>query len=190
MHPTLLYWIAAFLTNRQQAVRIGGNLSDGKTLKRGVPQGTKLGVILFTVMTNKMLSDWRLRIKFVDDTSALEIIPTNSISLLNTAVSDIHKFAVAHNMKQNVMKCFLNKHCVSTEATLFEKRTPERMSSSSQIENFILNYSCSMDHEKCPRPAPLAKNRPGPYIAGGGGEEGESGGGGQLPPPRKLNVFY
>ena len=76
-----------------------------QTLKRGVPQGTKLGVILFTVMTNKLLSDWRLRIKYVDDTSALEIIPRNSPSLLNVVASDIHNFAIAHNMRLNPTKC-------------------------------------------------------------------------------------
>lgn len=67
-HPMLLKWIATFLTNRQKAVRIGG------TLKGGVPQGTKLGVIFFTVMTNNLLSDWHLRIKFVADTTALDYI--------------------------------------------------------------------------------------------------------------------
>ena len=77
VHPVLLKWIATFLTNRQQAVRIGGTL-DWRTLKEGAPQRTKLGVIHFTVMTNKLLSDWRLRIKFVDDTTALEIVPRNS----------------------------------------------------------------------------------------------------------------
>lgn len=61
-HPATLTWIAAFLTNQKQAVRIGGTLHDGKTLKGGVPQGTKLGVFLFTVLTNNLLSDWRLRI--------------------------------------------------------------------------------------------------------------------------------
>ena len=35
--------------------------SDWLILKGGVPQGTKLGVILFTVMTNKLLSDQRHR---------------------------------------------------------------------------------------------------------------------------------
>ena len=58
----ILTWIAAFLTNQKQAVRIGGTLYHLKTLKRGVPQGTKLGVFLFTVLTNNLLSDWRLRI--------------------------------------------------------------------------------------------------------------------------------
>ena len=90
VHPVLLSWILAFLTSRKQAVRIGRTLSDWLTLKGGVPQGTKLGVILFTIMTNKLLSDWQLRIKYVDDTSALEIIPRNSPSLLNVVASNIH----------------------------------------------------------------------------------------------------
>ena len=60
--PAILTWIAAFLTNQKQAVRIGGTLYHWKTLKRGVPQGTKLGVFLFRVLTNNLLSDWRLRI--------------------------------------------------------------------------------------------------------------------------------
>ena len=80
-------------------------LSDWLALKGGVPQGTKLGVILFTVMTNRLLSDWRLRIKYVDDTSALEIIPRNSPSVLNAVASDIHNFAIAHNMRLNPIKC-------------------------------------------------------------------------------------
>ena len=85
--PALLTWISSFLSNRQQAVRIGGILSDWKALKGGVLQEIKLGVILFTVMT------------------ALEITPRNSISRLNTVVSDVYYFAVAHNMKLNPIKC-------------------------------------------------------------------------------------
>ena len=105
VHPVLLSWIAAFLTSRKQAVRIGRTLSDWLTLKGGVPQGTKLGVILFTVMTNKLLSDWRLGIIYVDDTSALEIIPRNSPNVLNVVASDIHNFAIPHNMRLNPTKC-------------------------------------------------------------------------------------
>ncbi len=105
VHPALLAWISAFLFNRRQAVRIGNVLSQWKTLKGGIPQGTKLGVVLFMVMTNSLLTNWHLRTKFVDDTSALEIIPRNSISLLNFAVSDIHEFANEHKMKLNPKKC-------------------------------------------------------------------------------------
>ncbi len=44
--PVLIRWIAAFLTNRQQAVKIGDTTSEWRTVKGGIPQGTKLGVIL------------------------------------------------------------------------------------------------------------------------------------------------
>ena len=103
--PVLIRWIAAFLTNRRQAVKIGDTISEWRIVKGGIPQGTKLGVILFAVMTNGLIADWPLRIKFVDDTSALEILPRNSISLLNYVVTDIHEFASSHNMKLNPGKC-------------------------------------------------------------------------------------
>ena len=103
--PVLIRWIAAFLTNRQQAVKIGDTTSEWRTVKGGIPQGTKLGVTLFAVMTNGLIADWPLRIKFVDDTSALEILPRNSISLLNYVVTDIYEFASSHNMKLNPGKC-------------------------------------------------------------------------------------
>ena len=103
--PALISRIAAFLIDRQQAVRIGAILSDWKFLEGGVPLGTKLGVILFTIMINNLLADWHLRVKFVDDTSAMEILPRNSISLLNSIVFDIHKFSMDHNMRLNPIKC-------------------------------------------------------------------------------------
>ena len=56
-------------------------------------------------MTNNILADWHPRVKFVDDTSAIEMLPKNSISLLNSAVSDIHNFSVDHNMRLNPIKC-------------------------------------------------------------------------------------
>jgi hypothetical protein len=102
---TLLSWISAFLTDRTQAVRIDGVLSEWKHLRGGIPQGTKLGVILFNIMINDLLLDWNLRTKFVDDTIALEMIPRNSINLLDVAASMINDFAVSHNMKLNPAKC-------------------------------------------------------------------------------------
>ena len=89
--PALISWIAAFLTDREQA--------------ESMPQGTKLGVILFAIMTNNLSADWHLRVKFVDDMSATEILPRNSISLLNSIVSDIHKFSMDPNMSLNSIKC-------------------------------------------------------------------------------------
>ena len=41
----------------------------------GLLQGTKLGPLLFAVLVNNLLKNWHGRIKFVDDTTAFEIIP-------------------------------------------------------------------------------------------------------------------
>ena len=70
-------WIRAFLTERSQSVRIGIPCQFGNHPGE-VPQGTKLGVILFAVMTNNILRDWHLS-KFVDGTTALEILPRRGI---------------------------------------------------------------------------------------------------------------
>ena len=105
IHPALTNWVSAFLSNRMQAVRIAGVLSDWRCPNGGIPQGTKLGVILFSVMTNELLIEWRLRTKFVDDTTALEIIPRNSMSLTNIVADKVNDFAESNHMKLNPKKC-------------------------------------------------------------------------------------
>ena len=41
----------------------------------------------------------------MDDSSSIEILPRNSISLLNLALPDIHNFSMDHNMRPNPIKC-------------------------------------------------------------------------------------
>jgi hypothetical protein len=43
-----------------------------------------LGPLLFAVLINSLLKNWPGRIKFVDDTSALEIIPRRTRSRTRT----------------------------------------------------------------------------------------------------------
>ncbi|CAB4018851.1 Hypothetical predicted protein, partial [Paramuricea clavata] len=85
--------------------RIDHHIQMQELMELDIHPGTKLGVILFSVMTNKLISDWHLRTKFVDDTAALEIIPRNSISYLNHTVDELHQFSVNHYMSLNPLKC-------------------------------------------------------------------------------------
>jgi len=53
----LLPWIGSFLSNRQQCVRANGAMSDWMTITCGVPQGTKVGPVVFLAMVNDVADE-------------------------------------------------------------------------------------------------------------------------------------
>jgi hypothetical protein len=71
--PVFIRWIKSFLTSREQCVKIGSSTSSWKPVNGCLPQGIKLGPLLFAILVNSLLQDWNGRIKFVDDATALEI---------------------------------------------------------------------------------------------------------------------
>ena len=77
VHPCLLRWIASFLEGRSQLVRIAITSSPPCRLNGGIPQGTRLGPLLFVVMVNDLIRRWLPRAKFVDDLTVIEIILRN-----------------------------------------------------------------------------------------------------------------
>ena len=105
LHWSLLRWVACFLQGRAQVTHVGASVSAPLYLNGGIPQGTKLGPVLFAVMINDLVQSWGARIKFVDDLTVLEVVPRNSPSLLNVVVDDIDAFAVNNNMRLNPGKC-------------------------------------------------------------------------------------
>ena len=84
--PHLVRWIAAFLTNRNQRVRVGEALSPPIWLNGGTPQGTKLAPLLFGILVNRMASNCTNRVKYVDDATVVEFVPRLSLSYLNFTV--------------------------------------------------------------------------------------------------------
>ena len=102
---TLTLQVRSFLTSREKSVKIGSSTSSWKHVNGGLPQGTKLGALLFAILINPLLKDWNGRIKFVDDATALEIIPRCSPSLMPILVDEISLFASSRGMKLNSKKC-------------------------------------------------------------------------------------
>ena len=84
VHPCLLRWIASFLEGRSQVVRIATSSSPPRKLNGGIPQGTRLGPMLFAVMVNDLIRRWLPRAKFVNDLTVIEIIPRNVPSSYHT----------------------------------------------------------------------------------------------------------
>ncbi len=103
--PILLRWIASFLFQRRQRTKIGSVFSPWAHIHGGVPQGTKLGPILFVVMIND-LSVKCDGFKYVDDTS-LKHTDYNyeSSTTLQEATNDAFTWsAVTNHMKVNPKK--------------------------------------------------------------------------------------
>ena len=118
IHPVLINWIANFLTDRRQRKRIGPNYSCWRPINGGVPQGTKLGPLLFLIMVNDLkVSDDS--VKFVDDTTLWEIITSaqSSTSVLQAQISECSSWAAKNNMKLNPTKTKEIRVCFSTYDT-------------------------------------------------------------------------
>ena len=79
IHPLLLKWIAGFLLNRQQSVKIGDIISSPKSMKGAIPQGALMGMEAFC----EMIKDLELTLplyKYVDDSTVYDIVNRNEKS--------------------------------------------------------------------------------------------------------------
>ena len=106
-----LKWISSYLSGRQQKVKTDIGYSDWIHLKNGVPQGSILGPLLFTILLIDIGEYIRhfLYHLYADDvqiylSGKLVDIPT-LISNLNSDLSRIFSFLNANNLRLNIGKC-------------------------------------------------------------------------------------
>ena len=106
VHEAIVRWLGAVLVDRQQRVRINGQLSSLRLPCGGIPQSTRLAPLLFAVLVNRLTREWRTRLlKYVDNLTNLELIPRNSNSYLPIIASNVNKYCLKRNMRLNHKKC-------------------------------------------------------------------------------------
>ncbi len=108
---TALSWFASYISNRTQSVQIGNSYSSKKQLKFGVPQGSVLGPILFTLYSSPLSEAIGDRMNyhcFADDTQLyLGFSPNsnndqaNAKEIMENCIRQIKDFMTKNKLKLN-----------------------------------------------------------------------------------------
>ena len=103
----LLSWIEAFLSGREQRVRVNGELSDSKPVISGIPQGSVLGPLLFVLYINDLPDTVRSNILlFADDTKIFRRVSTiEDAEALQNDIDALNRWSEMWLLKFNTDKC-------------------------------------------------------------------------------------
>jgi hypothetical protein len=114
IHGNLLDWIASFITDRHFSVRLGDCISQPFPVLSGVPQGSVLGPILFTLYVSDIthvlskFPDVRIQ-AYADDIKLYISYPLASAhsmtSQLQTALDAIHSWTIVNQLSLSESKC-------------------------------------------------------------------------------------
>ena len=102
-----LQWITSFLMNRRQQVRANGECSDFNPVISGVPQGSILGPVLFTLYVNDIPDGLETLISmYADDTKLYATLTSeNSTDQLLSDLRKLETWARLMQMKFHPGKC-------------------------------------------------------------------------------------
>jgi hypothetical protein len=100
-------WIEEWLRDRKQRVVVNGESSDWENVVSGVPQGSVLGPVLFTVFINDLDDGIKSRIsKFADDTKLIGCAGSKEeTDNIQEDLNKLNEWAVKWQMNFNADKC-------------------------------------------------------------------------------------
>ncbi len=118
-------WFSSYLLNRKQFTSVNGNCSTLSSISTGIPQGSVLGPLLFTIYVNDIANSTHLQPRlFADDTNifaANENI-THLIQNTNTELAKIDTWFKANRLKLSVDK---TTYCVYSPKKKLVMNTPD-----------------------------------------------------------------
>ena len=101
---SVLKWIEDFLSDREQQVRVGTAFSSSEAVISGIPQGSILGPILFTIFINDLPDSVQSNCKvFADDTKIYNT--TDKSNTIQTDLISLQEWSNKWNLYFNVQKC-------------------------------------------------------------------------------------
>ena len=104
-------WIKAWLTDRAQRVNVRGKFSSWRQVLSGVPQGSVLGPVLFSIFINDLDNKVTVRQiikKFADDTKVAQVVRgAEDAAELQLSLNRLCEWARTWGMVFNVAKCHI-----------------------------------------------------------------------------------
>ena len=121
LRGTVLSWFTSYITDRYQKVKIGDRLSPPRHLCTGVPQGSVLGPVLFSLYIAELSDVIRQHgvhfHHYADDTQLLLSFDKDdtqhAFGRMETCIADVNKWLTTHQLKLN---------CDKTEFIVFHSR--------------------------------------------------------------------
>ena len=103
----ILAWIDAFLSGREQVVRVNGELSNSKLVISGIPQGSVLGPLLFVLYINDLPEVVNSNILlFADDTKIFHQVNSREDALsIQKDINALEQWSYKWLLKFNTEKC-------------------------------------------------------------------------------------
>ena len=109
IHDPLLSWITNYLKDRSQFVNINGNQSDIARVTCGIPQGSVLGPILYSLYTSDMPNAITSGTKYMyaDDTTiyctgkSIDVVTER----LNKALNELYLWCLNNSLTPHPSKC-------------------------------------------------------------------------------------
>ena len=151
VHDMFYEIISSYLNNRKQIVVVDGQKSDVLDIRAGVPQGSRLGPLLFLIYMNDITDDIESDILiFADDTSLFVsgTDPAETAEILNRDLQKISSWATRWKVKFNASKTkniiFSNKVLNNSPPLLFNENFNELVNSHKHLGLYFsstLNWS-------------------------------------------------
>lgn len=105
--------IASYLSNRSQIMKVSNSFSNPLCIKTGVPQGSILGPLLFSIMVNDLLSTFPTSFAYADDTIVYTAAhsPQITVSKASKLITHMASWYDKNNLMLNLGKTSL---CIFT----------------------------------------------------------------------------
>jgi len=111
LSDNVISWFSSYLSGRKQCVRGGNTISSMNDVTVGVPQGSTLSALLFSLFVNRVSKSWRnsKHIMYADDLQLyIHCTPSElqeTVFMINNDLKSLNEWCLKHGLSINHKKC-------------------------------------------------------------------------------------